>query len=126
MDETIVVRRDLHMVELAHRCEPATLGDPSKSCNRIAGSARLLLEERAAAIARGLALAAGERDAGALRQEPQLAAIINPAHRPRRGGVTLRALVLSAPRLKAYLVDSRGLAFGDNALVNPAPRKAVD
>jgi hypothetical protein len=30
-------------------------------------------------------------------------------------------IVLSAPRLEACRVDAGGVAFGDNAFVNPAP-----
>jgi hypothetical protein len=61
---------------------------------------------------------------GALRQELQLAAIIQRTARAEETSPC--GLVLSAPRLKACRVDLGGLAFGDDALVSPAPRKAVD
>src|SRR5438552_2574180 len=82
VDEAVVVRGDLDMVHLAERGELAALGEAAHhGAVELQDLDRLLLEQRAAAVAGQLAFAGRQRDARLLRQQLQLPAVVGPAHR---------------------------------------------
>src|SRR5437762_7378304 len=82
VDEAVVVRGDLDMVHLAGRGELAALGEAAHhGAVELQDLDRLLLEQRAAAVAGQLALAGRQRDARLLRQQLQFPAVVGPAHR---------------------------------------------
>src|SRR5204863_7257053 len=82
VDEAVVVRGDLDMVHLAERGELAALGEAAHhGAVELQDLDRLLLEQRAAAVAGQLALAGRQRDARLLRQQLQFPAVGGPAHR---------------------------------------------
>ncbi len=65
MDEAVVVRRDLHVIELARRRELASLREAAEHrAIKLQDLNRLLFQQRAAAISCELTLAGGERYAG--------------------------------------------------------------
>src|SRR2546430_13975164 len=82
VDEAVVVRGDLDMVHLAQRGELAALGEAAHhGAVELQDLDRLLLEQRAAAVAGQLAFAGRQRDARLLRQQLQFPAVVGPAHR---------------------------------------------
>src|SRR5262245_44954808 len=82
VNEAVVVRRHLDVVHLAQRGELPPLGEAAHhGAVELEDADRLLFEQRAAAEAGELAFAAGERDAGAHREQLELAPVVRPAHR---------------------------------------------
>src|SRR5947208_4863215 len=82
VDEAVVVRGHLDMVHLAERGELAALGEAAHhGAVELQDLDRLLLEQRAAAVAGQLAFAGRQRDARLLRQQLQFPAVVGPAHR---------------------------------------------
>ena len=70
------------MVHLAQRGELPPLGEAAHHrAIELQDLDRLLFEQRAAAVARELALARRERDARLLREQLELAPVVGPAHR---------------------------------------------
>mmetsp|Transcript_35242 Transcript_35242/g.112079 ORF Transcript_35242/g.112079 Transcript_35242/m.112079 type:complete len:242 (-) Transcript_35242:275-1000(-) len=77
-----MVRRYLHVVQLAEPRELSALGEAPIHCHvELQDLNRLLLQHSTAAIAGDLTLAARERDAGLLRQQLQQPPVILPLQR---------------------------------------------
>src|ERR1700737_1255589 len=80
MYETIVVRRDLHVVQLTQCRELAALGETTEHrAIELQDLNCLFFQKGAAAIAREFALASRQGYASPLRQELQFATVVGPS-----------------------------------------------
>src|SRR5262245_7121480 len=81
MDETIVVRCDCHMVELAQRGELAAGCEAAEHCAiELQNLNSLILDEGPAGVARHFTLAGRKRDARSPRQQLKFTVVVDPAH----------------------------------------------
>ena len=82
MDEAVVMRSDLHVIEFAQCGQFSTFGEAAHHrAVELQNLDRLFLQQRAAAVAGEFALARGKRNARLLREQLELATIVRPAHR---------------------------------------------